>query len=247
MDGARFDGLARALASSKTRRGYILATLGFLGASALAVRGTTEASHGGCREKGQSCSLASSCCSGSVCVRTSLFNPNVGVCEADSTATSTPTSIPGTRTPTPRPTNTPSPTPSPTPTPRPGEVLRVPLTVRLDCSKVGEQSIFFNYRGQLRLRVVTLRTYLQEHQGALSTPGPRLSRNQRRVLWRWRCTLPGQNNCISDQPLFDTNNPTLPSTDRALFHLRYVGLDCDAQVTCAQGVNPDGILPCVRR
>lgn len=242
MDGGRFDGLARVLASSKTRRGYVVAALGVLGVSGLAVRGSSEASQASCRDEGESCTLTTSCCGGNVCVRTSLFNPNVGVCEPGSSVTSTPSRR--TPTPTPRPTNTPSPTPIPTA----DRTILVPLTIRLNCAAPpSDQSIafvgHFGRRRRFSIRIVSFRSFLGQSVGGAIWPGPRLTRTNRDELWRWQCTapIPGTT-CFGQSPLFSN----ALGTDGARFRIRYEGVECEALISCAQGSNPNNELPCVR-
>lgn len=241
MDDSRFDGLARALASSRTRRGYLAAAIGFLGASALAVRGTTDASQVGCRGEGESCALNSACCLGQTCVRLSAFNPNVGVCQPGSVD---PTRSPLTPTPRPTstPTSTPGPSPTPTATPRPGEVVRVPMTVSLDCDTPG-QSITFSTEQDLPIDIVSIRTFLGQGRGGA---GPRLSWEMQRVTWRWGCRQPGVGNCRSgpSDPLFSIDQP---GRDGVVLRIRFERLACDAEVACIERSNPDGILRCIRR
>lgn len=252
MDERRFDGLARALASSKTRRGYLAGALAFLGAAALAVRGTTDAALAGCREEDESCTLNSGCCSGLTCVRTSTFNPNVGVCQTGSDPDPNPTRSPLRPTATPTPTSTPSRTA--TPTPVPGTVIRVPMTVTVNCAPAGpnpaipaEQSITFRARFGRRRRlpidVVSIRSFLNLSAGNLQ-PGPRLTRRSPLEMWRWRCsTAVSGTVCKSESHFFENGL----GTDGVDLHIRYERVDCDAQVSCAQVSNPDGFLVCVRR
>ena len=241
MDNGRFDGLARALASSRTRRGYVAAALGFLGVSAVAVRGTSNAAQF-CRGEGEPCALMSFCCSGYTCVRTSPINPNVGVCRRGSV---TPT--PSSRTPTPRPTTTPS--PSPTPTPRPGTVIEIPMTVRVDCNADPNtpQSItfqgHFSRRNRLDINVVSYRSRRRLGAGELSWPGPLITRRNRRAARLFRCSnIP---NCESSTEFFRNQPPASP--DGVELHIRYARLDCDAQVSCTEGRNHNQILRCIRR
>ena len=124
VDGDRFDGLARRLSSVKTRRGYLAGVSAMLAAMGVAMAGNAPAMQVFCRGENEGCALNSGCCPGLVCVRTSAFNPNVGICQAGApTSTSTPT---GTRTPTP----TPTVTVTPAPTFAPDDRL---LNVSLDC------------------------------------------------------------------------------------------------------------------
>lgn len=247
MDNGRFDGLARALASSRTRRGYVAAVLGFLGVSAIAVRGTTDTTDAAqtCRGEGEPCAIMSFCCSGFTCVRTSPINPNVGVCRRGSV---TPTPSSRTPTATPRPTGT----PSPSPTPRPGSVIDIPMTISLDCSMAAgaPQALrfqgHFSRRHRLEIRVVSYRSILGFHQGAVAHAGPLITRRDRREADFFRCTPgPGNPDCVSTDPFFRNNPPG--ENDGARFHIRYARFDCDATVTCAQGRNPNQILRCIRR
>jgi hypothetical protein len=245
MDERRFDALTRALASSKTRRGYLVGALAFLGASALAVRGgTTETAEASCREEDDSCTLTSSCCSGLTCVRTSLFNPNVGVCQPGGDPDPNPTRSPF------RPTATPTSTPTmtPTPTPVPGRVIRVPMTVTVDCDTIGEQSITFvgrfGRRRRLPIDVVQIRSFLNQGVG-YPQPGPRLTRSDPVARWRWLCSAAIPNTvCKSREGRFFMNDL---GTDGVAMHIRYERIDCDARVSCAEGSNPDGFLRCVSR
>jgi hypothetical protein len=242
VDNGRFDGLARALASSRTRRGYIAAALGFLGVSALAVRGTTDVTDAAqfCRGEEEPCALTSYCCSGFTCVRTSRFNPNVGVCRRGSV---TPT--PSSRTPTPRPTGTPSPSPSPTPTPRPGSVIEIPMTIALDCSPAPfDQSIrfvgHFSRRHRFDINIISFRSFRGLHEGPKQ--GPMITRRNRRATYVWQCPDGFVDpNC---RRFFDN---TVADPDGAHFHIRYARLDCDATVMCNPGRNPNQILRCIRR
>jgi hypothetical protein len=241
MDGGRFDGLARALASSKTRRGYLVATLGFLGAAALAVRGTTESSLAACRGEGKSCALNSGCCSGLTCVRTSALNPNVGVCQRGGAVT--PTRSPSFRTP------TPTPRPTSTPTPVPGRTILVPMTIRLNCPLSGPQSIEFigrfGRRRRFQIDVVSFRSFLGQSAGGMDTPGPTLTRVNQSEHWLWRCerSRPPGTSCRTEfDPFFDNRF----NTDGARFRIRYERTECTAQVSCAQGRSPGNELQCVR-
>lgn len=242
MDERRFDGLARALASSKTRRGYFASALAFLGASALAVRGTTDPVQAACREEDESCALNSGCCSGLTCVRTSTFNPNVGVCQSGSNPTAT--RSPGRATATP----TRTPTPSPTPTPGAGRILRVPMTVTVNCATgTAEQSITFDGRFRRRRRlpidVVEIRSFLNQGVGNPQS-GPRITRSVPVEDWRWRCSPRPGIVCKSPSHFFENDL----NTDGLLMHIRYERVDCDAQVACGGGTNSSGdFLQCVRR
>lgn len=250
MDERRFDGLARAFASSKTRRGYLVGALAFLGAAALAVRGTTEAVQAACREEDESCTLNSGCCSGLTCVRTSLFNPNVGVCQSGGDPDPNPTRSP--LRPTATPTKTPTPRPTSTPTPQPGSVFRVPMTVTVDCrlapTQASQQSIVFagrfGRRRRLPIDVVEIRSFLRQSDGGRPQSGPRLTRRDRVEDWRWGCTSASPDTvCVSSSPFFANGF----NTDGVLLHIRYERIDCDAQVSCAERSNSGGFLQCVRR
>lgn len=246
MDERRFDGLARALASSKTRRGYLVGALAFLSASALAVRGTTEMAQAACREEDEPCALNSGCCSGLTCVRTSAFNPNVGYCQTGSDPDPNPTRSPGQPTATP----TRTPTPSPTPTPSAGRILRVPMTVTVNCAPVGQQQSItfsgrFGRRRRLPIDVVEILSFLRQYDGGRLQPGPRLTRRDPSEDWRWaNCpSAPPDTVCISSSPFFANGF----NADGLLLHIRYERIDCDAQVSCADGSNAGGFLRCVRR
>lgn len=286
MDERRFDALARVLASSKTRRGYLAGVLAFLGVSALAVRGTNDTAHASCREEDESCTLNSSCCRGLTCVSTSLFNPNIGVCQPGSEPNPNPTRSPVRRTPTRTPTRrpartpnrppnrtpnrprkrppkraptrspalgstpapTPKPTPKPAPTPGTGTDLSVPMTVTINCAvPPAEQSIVFAGRfgpdQQLPIEVVQIRSFLGDAAGNRQ-PGPSLARDIPHAVWRWRCStaVPGTV-CKSLSQFFQNDL----GTDGVAMHIRYEQIDCDAQMSCIAGSNPDGFLQCVRR
>ena len=248
MDERRFDGLARALASAKTRRGYLAGALAFLGASALAARGTTELAQASCREEGESCALNSACCSGLTCVGTSLFNPNVGVCQpgGEPDPNPNPTRSPSRSTATPTSTPTSRRTRTPTPTPAPGRVLRVPMTVTVNCAATTEQSITFagrfGRRRRLPIDIVQIRSFLNQGVGN-PQPGPRLTRDNPRVEWRWGC-LPRPGVVCKHQSRFFDNQL---GTDGVAMVIRYERVICDAQVSCTQRSNQDGFLQCVRR
>lgn len=243
MDGGRFDGLARALAAPQTRRNYLVAAFGILGA-AVAVRGTTGASQT-CRGEGEPCALNSACCSGHFCESTSLFNPNVGVCRpgADPTSSSvqsrTPTAQP---TRTPKPTRTPRPTRTPEPTLEPGRGIDVPITITLNCAPgTAEQSITFRNHRRLTIDVLSFRTLNGFEAGANRVAGPVVRRN-RTIAWQWRCDPSARLSCKSSSALFGPSGSE--STDGIDLRIQYEGVQCHAQITCVPGQNTGNMLRC---
>ena len=223
MDGGRFDGLARALASPNTRRGYLVAAFGLIGAGALAVRNTTGAVQP-CQAEGEPCSIGSLCCSGNFCQRTSLYNPNVGVCQrgAEPTSRISPTRAPN-PTRTPRPTRTPNPTrtPQPTRTPRPTTTPdRSPLRGTLVCnsgSPADQPQVLTLVNEGNETVFVTLITSIKplpsKCDDTTSSKGFRIraSRsNRKRVFEFGHCDPPGtaggNKNCVNDCTIFEPRN-----------------------------------------
>ena len=108
MEGDAFDGLARKLATLRSRRGMLrLGVVGIIGTAlgSLKGAGTAEAGSSTCRGTGSRCSSSKQCCSGT-CKKNKCTAP---------APTQTPTSAP-TNIPTNTPTNTPTTEPTTTPT-----------------------------------------------------------------------------------------------------------------------------------
>jgi hypothetical protein len=124
MNGYRIDRIARALATTTTRRRSLLGSLGIGAATIAAAFGVQARSNVPiCKAQGEACTMAIHCCDGLICATLSA-NPNAGFCEPG-TATVVPTS-------TTRPTRIPNPTRPPKPTATP-KATKNGVSVRLNC------------------------------------------------------------------------------------------------------------------